>query len=675
MTKLITTNYKTHMGNQFLESLSEASNNVYYLFAGDHIDKSTGVVDTPPDDVREVSIDSFRNMQFGKRITPSDAKLMIRNIPYAANKTFTMYDDNDDDLYTQDYYCVVNEASYYHVYKCLDNNLGTNSTVQPDFSHITGSNTIVYQTSDGYRWKYMYSVDYGIYNKFATAEYIPVVANSTVTDAAITGALDIIKIDNEGKNYANFTNGAFATSDLRYGGDSTLYRISNNEVNQTNGYYTGCLLYLSSGTGVGQYKTITDYYVNPNGNFMVVNSAFNTPPLNGTIFEVNPQVMVTGSGSETTTAIARALVNTLSTNSIYRVEVLERGLNYEYFQANVVANDVVGVTDLAEVRPIYSPNEGHGKKVAEELGCKYYGIGMKFSNSEANTIPTFNDFHTIGIIKDPLFANVGVEIQNSNGSFVTGERVWKYNPVRINTNATVNTSSAIINCPTADFENQLTVGDYLYIQSGNSTSHQLTTVNSITNSSQIVVASNGYWACTETMIYQANVSTTSYIQGVTNTSFIYMSNVVYGFSTNDSFIGWNSGAKAQVNTTFRNDVNKGFESFIQMHKYTGTIISGTFQNDETVYQGPSLATSISNASLYVADINGGTTTFYLSNQVGTIVTSNNLVGNTSSAEASITNRYLPELVFGSAEVIYLENLEKVPRANDQTETFKLIFEL
>ena len=45
------------------------------------------------------------------------------------------------------------------------NNQGANSTVSPNFAEVD-SNDEVYQTSDGYIWKYMYSVDTANNTKF-----------------------------------------------------------------------------------------------------------------------------------------------------------------------------------------------------------------------------------------------------------------------------------------------------------------------------------------------------------------------------------------------------------------------------------------------------------------------------------------------------------------------------
>ena len=157
MTKLVTNKFKTHIIDQIVESVTEQSNTEYYLFAGDHVDRTTATIPTPLDKNSEVEFGAWNNMQFGKRITSEDIKPVTRKVAWSTGTRYTMYDDTDDDMFEQDFFVVVDETSFQHVYKCLDNNGNTPSTSQPTFAHIVGSNTSLYETSDGYRWKYMYS--------------------------------------------------------------------------------------------------------------------------------------------------------------------------------------------------------------------------------------------------------------------------------------------------------------------------------------------------------------------------------------------------------------------------------------------------------------------------------------------------------------------------------------
>lgn len=670
MTKLTTVNFKTNVINELIQSITETPNTEYYMFAGEHVNRTVIPPPAPEDMVSETLVDAYRKMSFGKRITPTDVAPMIRNIPYQSEYLFTMYDDQDADLFDSDYYCVVDESSFYHVYKCLDNNLGANSTIEPVFAHITGANTIVYQTSDGYRWKYMYSIPLADYEQFATENYVPVYSNSTVSDAAVYGSIDVIKIELEGKNYNNYMSGSFTAADVRYNGNSTLYRVSNNNISLVNGYYTDTLIYISAGTGAGQYKTVSDYFTDSNGSFVVVNSVFTTPPENGSSWDINPRVDIVGSGIETVNAVARCLINASSTNSIYRVEMLNRGVGYDFATATATANDVVGISSVAQLRPIFPPKNGHGFDPAPELGSKWVTFGINFSNTESNTIIAQSDYQKIGILKDPLFANVQIEYKNRDGTFIANELISVLNPIYISANATINSTSNTLSLTigTGNFQNQISVGDAVYLAGSNGTVHQITNVQAVTNNDVLELESVGLFACTETIVYLANTSTEAYIVTTANTTDMFVTNVAGVLSTDDYYIGWASGAQAQVNAISRNGLAKGFDTFVQLYKYDTSSISGTFIEDEYVTQGDK------EGRLHSVVTNSGISSIYVSDQIGAINTASALVGNTSLATATLSEAYSPELVFGSGDVLYLENIDPVTRSNTQSETFKITFE-
>lgn len=67
---------------------------------------------------------------------------------------------------TSKFYCVTDE---FHVYKCLDNNYGAPSTVKP---YSTTHRLL--KLSDGYTWKYMYTIPVSSRNKFMTLTDMPV---------------------------------------------------------------------------------------------------------------------------------------------------------------------------------------------------------------------------------------------------------------------------------------------------------------------------------------------------------------------------------------------------------------------------------------------------------------------------------------------------------------------
>jgi hypothetical protein len=432
MTKLLTSKYSTYLANQIIDEISETANTVFFIYTGVHGDV-IGDIPVPSDSTRDIVIDAYRNMIFGKRVTTDDVALLVRNIPYLINTIYDMYDDTDNELHSKDFFCYVNEGTFYHVYKCLDNNFDAISTVEPNFSYVSAESNYIFQTSDGYVWKYMYSITNAQKTRFSTEYFFPVIANSDVQAAAVRGSIDVIHIEQNdleipggGKKYDNYTSGIFATNQLRVSGNNYLYAISNDSISFTAGFYTGCMIYLSGGEGAGQYAEIVDYFTNEGGNFIAIDQAFDVSPQNGTEWEITPNVLIVGSGAETVNVVARALVNATGSNSVYKIEMLERGENYDYATATVVANNVI-TQDAnfvpAELRPIYSPFGGHGAHPDLELGSGAVAVTTKFVNHEEGTLPSSNRFQQIGLIRDPKFANVNIEFNSSSGLFRTGETV------------------------------------------------------------------------------------------------------------------------------------------------------------------------------------------------------------------------------------------------------------
>lgn len=90
------------------------------------------------------------------------------------------------------FYAITNE---YNVYKCLFNNKGATSTVKP---YSTTHDTIA--TSDGYVWKFMYTIPSALVNKFMSVDDMPV-TTAVKNEYYSRGAISSITIENGGQNY------------------------------------------------------------------------------------------------------------------------------------------------------------------------------------------------------------------------------------------------------------------------------------------------------------------------------------------------------------------------------------------------------------------------------------------------------------------------------------------
>ena len=203
MPSIVTSKFRVHNAQQFVESFSEASNNIMYLFVG----KNTAFPDdnnppTPVNSTANIEYTPWRDMFGAKRIQSTDVTHAIDRYNWTSGTVYDQYDDQDTNITDDDFYVITDE---YNVYKCLFNAVATASTTKP-----TGVSTAPFTTADGYIWKYMYTVTTANALKFLTNDYIPVqtLASDDGTDqwdvqaAAVNGGIHVIKVVSGGSGYA-----------------------------------------------------------------------------------------------------------------------------------------------------------------------------------------------------------------------------------------------------------------------------------------------------------------------------------------------------------------------------------------------------------------------------------------------------------------------------------------
>ena len=87
--------------------------------------------------------------------------------------------------------------------------------------------------------------------------------------------------------------------------------------------------------------------------------------------------------------------------------------------------------------------------------------------------------------------------------------------------------------------------------------------------------------------------------------------------------------------------------------------------DEQVYQ---VDVATANAYYHSNDANY----YYLTDLRGVLNTGNTIIGQNSNATANISSRLPPDIVQGSGEVLYIENVDPIDRSSSQSESIKLI---
>lgn len=108
---------------------------------------------------------------------------------------------------TQEKYAMSSSVSYSSGGRIKEANL---TIEEPVLTTGTFNDTNIVKTSDGYKWKYLYTVDKGFKLKFFDNEWMPILLNNSLkypyTSNVGWGSIDVVNVVGGGNNYTNGTN-------------------------------------------------------------------------------------------------------------------------------------------------------------------------------------------------------------------------------------------------------------------------------------------------------------------------------------------------------------------------------------------------------------------------------------------------------------------------------------
>ena len=162
-----------------------------WLFFAKSVQWDNGIPENPVDNQRS-TYDIYDEIIGLKKITSSEIRPMIRNNTWTSGQPYDIYRDDYGDiantqgsivnyvqslnfeqhLYETNFYVVTSE---YKVYKCLNNAKNSPSTVEP-----SSTSNAPFTLSDGYTWKYLFTVNANDFEKFKTDEYIPIPEDTAI---------------------------------------------------------------------------------------------------------------------------------------------------------------------------------------------------------------------------------------------------------------------------------------------------------------------------------------------------------------------------------------------------------------------------------------------------------------------------------------------------------------
>ena len=385
---------------------------------------------------------------FGSKLNTSDVAFMLSTTLWQQNVVYTAYDDTVN-LTDTNFYVVVKpdiESGSYHIFKCISNNGNSPSLTRPEFNSSINLLNGLYSLNDGYVWKYMTSVPFSLYKKFATRNYIPLIKNPQVEQLANDGIYSIL-IENLASNTGyEELNGSIARTSVTtdryrvYIQTTTIFEPFQNN-------YADRVLYVekfqpSPDIGGRVFKILSSGSDGLNSNFVDIEyETYGTFTINtDDVIKILPQIKITGDGAD---AIAIPILDRF--NKIINIEILNPGLGYTKALAEVVnpRNFDTGNSNRLDVkcvlRPIVSPPGGHGRNLYKELNSKHIGISKGISSLNQTNIPSTNKYSKIGLVKNPTFTStfedptfdnrLKITIVSDISDVVANDMVTQTNPV------------------------------------------------------------------------------------------------------------------------------------------------------------------------------------------------------------------------------------------------------
>ena len=363
MAAIITEKFRTHNARQFIEDFSESGQSNYVFIGRSHAWTDDTSPPAPANSESE-EIQAYEDMIALKKVSSTDISHGLVRYDWTSGTKYDEYRDNYSSTNTTNVTGVSNFfdgrgyviTDEFKVYKCLKTGMSGGSTVASTVKPTSVDTANPQVTSDGYMWKFMYSVVASDVIKFVTNDFIPV--KSIGAKSAVAGS---------------GTNGGFGSTASDDG--SAQWDVENAAVDGAIYHY----VVTAAGSGYSNGST---------GSFTV-------------------DVAVEGDGSG---AVATLTFASGSLSSVAFKDTSSYGSGYKRASFPTLNSAISGISagSGATIHPVISPINGHGADPIEELGGNYAIVNSRLEFGEGSgDFPTDNDFRRIGLIKNPVQSSDG----------------------------------------------------------------------------------------------------------------------------------------------------------------------------------------------------------------------------------------------------------------------------
>ena len=412
MTAIVSQNFRVVNADNFKE---DVKNSNVYVGIGKADAWSTSTADTtdttptvPSDHLDDQAAARYQMIGMQK-LTAADVSHVVKRHNWTTGTVYEPYDSNVADLYDKNpcFYVLTNE---FKVYKCIDNNDGAQSTVQPIHTTPTPTGS----ATDGYVWKYMYTITTADSEKFLTTAFmpvktVPITIDVTTAATAATGQDKIllteanldIKVGHRVKNgntvvgevqaisgaqldlLANISGSAIAAGTkltLDFANDTKASTALSTDFVQYKAQKDS--LELAEAGGIERIEVLTG-----GAGYTSAPTTFNIHGDGENAAVVAGDVTIAGG------AITGVKIGTATSGS-------NHGSDYTIASFELAGG---GASTLATLRAVISPPQGHGVDPVAELGGFLVSLNTQLvgSGGADSDLTIGNDFRQISIIKNP----------------------------------------------------------------------------------------------------------------------------------------------------------------------------------------------------------------------------------------------------------------------------------
>ena len=398
MAAIVTSNFRVLNANNFKE---DVANNVVYVSIGKSDVWSLTTSDTTdttpftPYDHLDALGEARANLMGLKKVASSDLSHVIPRYTWTSGNSYVAWDSDDASIFDKAFYVVTSE---FKVYKCIKAGGGA-SSIQP-----TQTLTDPQAESDGYTWKYLYTISVADAEKFLTNSYMPVKTVSLGTEgvvAATTSSSDTVVLTGAnldilpGMTVSGSNVSGTPTVSTRTGNTLTLSASQSLTAND--------ILTFAFASDAAAEASLTEadfaQYLNQKASRDSSTAAGIERievTAGGTGYTSAPTVTITGDGSGATATA------TVSAGAVTAVTVTGKGTNYRVADITFSGG---GGSD-AGARAVLAPKEGHGVNPRDELGGFFMSLNVLLDGAAGSgDITVGNDFRQIMLLKNPRVYN------------------------------------------------------------------------------------------------------------------------------------------------------------------------------------------------------------------------------------------------------------------------------